>query len=683
MTVRTIDEIFRDFVTDGVPASGPFNPHKPDIRDTLKALTEGSQNFPDNRVIRLNNANEGTGNNIVVTASVEIPVAAFQVLYILNVTQENTGPVTVSGAISRDLVTNTSAPVPVGYLKPGMAVLCIDTGTTLRMLSYGDERILVEEAESILAETTAIKNQTSVIRDEAEAARDVAAGYASDAVSQGNVPIYSAVEAIPSLAIPVGISAFRVNGWSVAGDGYTALFKEVSSQPSHSRWVRDVSGRYFENTRPVFFILATGQSNIAISRSKQWAPRKNIWRWNNADAVDGSTGNQFVQVSASNVQVSSVFADSLARENPGMDFYILNVGFGGREINHWLPGASAPDVYANITANIAGALTAAGVTKVNQMLWWQGEADYFTSTLPLYEAKFEQLIARFQTESWFDQSSPIFIFGTANAAQGGHANYDLINLILQRCGSNDPTRRQFFYTSMLPPDFWEDNLHPNADGVYLVAQMAAHQFLGRAGKFGYGMTVNPADGSVSIGKTLFSRSMLTVSRNDAYNRDLGSPSLLHLIPGNADINSRFLHEAFSTSVQWSARRANGTLSLPQSLKSNDVLLDLTTAGYNGSSYTSLTGGLQVRASSDWTSSSTPTNVRILVVPAGSTVQATAARFNENLDAIFTRSVIFKPPSEPVLEENGQVSIGRDSDTTLVFRVRGTDGVIRSATITVS
>ncbi|NKC48951.1 hypothetical protein HED54_14525 [Ochrobactrum anthropi ATCC 49188] len=42
MTVRTIDEIFRDFVTDGVPASGPFNPHKPDIRDTLKALTEGA-----------------------------------------------------------------------------------------------------------------------------------------------------------------------------------------------------------------------------------------------------------------------------------------------------------------------------------------------------------------------------------------------------------------------------------------------------------------------------------------------------------------------------------------------------------------------------------------------------------------------------------------------------------------
>jgi len=155
MTVRTIDEIFRDFVTDGVPASGPFNPHKPDIRDTLKALTEGSENFPDNRVIRLNNADEGTANNIVVTASVPIPAAAYQVLYILNVTQENTGPVTVSGAINRDLVTNINQPVPAGYLTPGMALLCIDTGTELRLLSYGDAEAILAAAEDAAARAEA------------------------------------------------------------------------------------------------------------------------------------------------------------------------------------------------------------------------------------------------------------------------------------------------------------------------------------------------------------------------------------------------------------------------------------------------------------------------------------------------------------------------------------------------
>lgn len=155
MTVRTIDEIFRDFVTDGVPASGPFNPHKSDIRDTLKALTEGSDSFPDNRVIRLNNADEGTANNIVVTASVAIPAAAYQVLYILNVTQENTGPVTVSGAINRALVTNINQPIAPGYLIPGMALLCIDIGTELRLLSYGDAEAILAAAEDAAARAEA------------------------------------------------------------------------------------------------------------------------------------------------------------------------------------------------------------------------------------------------------------------------------------------------------------------------------------------------------------------------------------------------------------------------------------------------------------------------------------------------------------------------------------------------
>ena len=149
MTIRTIDEIFRDFNIDGVPLSGLFHPFKPDIRDTLKALLEGG-NFPDNRVIRLNNANEGTPNEIIVTASVDIPAAAYQVLYILNVTQENTGPVKVTGAINRDLVTNTNQPVIAGYLQPGMALLCIDTGTELRLLSYGDAEAIITAAEGVL-----------------------------------------------------------------------------------------------------------------------------------------------------------------------------------------------------------------------------------------------------------------------------------------------------------------------------------------------------------------------------------------------------------------------------------------------------------------------------------------------------------------------------------------------------
>jgi len=239
MTVRTIDDIYRDFVIDGVPASGPFNPYKPDIRDTLKALTEGSQNFPDNRVIRLNNANIGTPNNIIVTASVAIPAAAYQVLYILNVTQSNTGPVTVTGAINRDLVTNTSAPVPAGYLTPGMAVLCVDNGSELRMLSYGDMETIIAAAEAVLA-------ATEEARDAAEHARDQAVAAASDAVSQGNVPIYSTRNAVEGLEIPTGIDAIRTNGFANVGDGGDALYKRVTSEPSHPGKLQSGDGAWWE-----------------------------------------------------------------------------------------------------------------------------------------------------------------------------------------------------------------------------------------------------------------------------------------------------------------------------------------------------------------------------------------------------------------------------------------------------
>lgn len=251
MTVRTIDEVFRDFVTDGVPASGPFNPHKPDIRDTLKALTEGSENFPDNRVIRLNNADAGTANNIVVTASVAIPSAAYQVLYILNITQENTGPVTVSGAINRDLVTNINQPVPAGYVTPGMALLCIDTGTELRLLSYGD-------AEAVLAAAEAA----------ADRAEDAAA--AAEAAAGGLLSNFATFAAVQVANIPLLVTYIRVAGHSSPGDGGDSLFKRALSEPWHAGKLQSSDGAWWElvsetQVRPEQFGAFGSAPSVAVA----------------------------------------------------------------------------------------------------------------------------------------------------------------------------------------------------------------------------------------------------------------------------------------------------------------------------------------------------------------------------------------------------------------------------------
>lgn len=82
--------------------------------------------------------------------------------------------------------------------------------------------------------------------DEAIAARDLTAGYASDAVSQGNVPIYASVSGMASLSVPVGITALRVNGYTTPGDGGGALYKKVGSEPSHSGKFQSADGSWWE-----------------------------------------------------------------------------------------------------------------------------------------------------------------------------------------------------------------------------------------------------------------------------------------------------------------------------------------------------------------------------------------------------------------------------------------------------
>lgn len=230
MTVRPFDVILRDFVVEGMPASGPHHPYKPDFRDALNALVAGP--FPDNRVIRLNNANAGTDNNIVVTASVAIPVAVYQVLYILNVTQENTGPVTVSGAINRALVTNVNRPIEAGYLQPGMALLCIDTGSALRLLSYGD-------AEAVLAAAEAAADRAEAAATAAEAA---AGGLLSNFGSRAEVVLTN---------IPVLVTFLRTAGYNSPGDGGGALYKRISTEPVHAGKIQSADGAWWELSEAV------------------------------------------------------------------------------------------------------------------------------------------------------------------------------------------------------------------------------------------------------------------------------------------------------------------------------------------------------------------------------------------------------------------------------------------------
>lgn len=63
-----------------------------------------------------------------------------------------------------------------------------------------------------------------LLRSSLNELRDAVRDAATDAVSQGNVPIYGTALSLSGLVIPLGINAIRTNGYAAAGDGGEGLY---------------------------------------------------------------------------------------------------------------------------------------------------------------------------------------------------------------------------------------------------------------------------------------------------------------------------------------------------------------------------------------------------------------------------------------------------------------------------
>ncbi|MHC1547790.1 hypothetical protein [Phyllobacterium sp. K27] len=285
MTVRPFNTAFRDFVTDGVPSSGLFKPEKRDLRDTFnnlfslltgansgaivraaKAALDGDLSPTNNvmawvitapgegnpavddgvyqkvgasgvgswtkrgplpyNIINLNNANLGTPDSIQVTTAIGLPSAAYGALYVLNITAANTGPVTVSvnGTTAKPVVTNVGDPIPAEYFTPGMAVICVDDGTSFRLLSYGDASAIQAAAEAAAAAAIAAA-ATVVIKD------------------------FATRDDVEVAEVNPAAQFVRTAGMDVPGDEGDALYIKVGSIPDHTGYVTDADGQHFAITK--------------------------------------------------------------------------------------------------------------------------------------------------------------------------------------------------------------------------------------------------------------------------------------------------------------------------------------------------------------------------------------------------------------------------------------------------
>lgn len=258
------NHVFRDFTTFGVPASGKWDPRKVEIRRLLKgyesaiiALIGGQGGDIDLvRGVIYFSVTGGTANDIIAEPDAEPPENPGSTVYIIGgIAQENTGPVTING---KALLTNSGNEIMAGGLVEGGIYLFLDDGANYRLVSDQASAAIVAAAEQAVMDA---QEQVALAADEAdrsEAARDIAAGFASDIVSQGNVPIYSSVTTASAEVIPAGIAALRTNGFSATGDGGNALYKKAVSEPAHAGKFQSADGAWWEISEPILRVEMFG-----------------------------------------------------------------------------------------------------------------------------------------------------------------------------------------------------------------------------------------------------------------------------------------------------------------------------------------------------------------------------------------------------------------------------------------
>lgn len=410
---------------------------------------------------------------------------------------------------------------------------------------------------------------------------------------------------------------------------------------------------FYVKSQAPYFILATGQSNTTRELTLSNAPNVLVTRWNNP-LNTLLAGSAFVPLSSTTINVIDKFASDLAGKMPGRPIYILNVSISAQPIASWLPGATPIDMYSLIQANITGALAAAGVTKIDAFLWWQGESD--TSNVS-YVANFSTLMTRFWSNVWFPRETPVLIFGIAPTSISGDSGTDLVNLRLISSTGADPDKRRFVYTgSLSAPAYWADTLHMTAAGYFAAGAMAADVFLNGAGRNSVANAfTNPVTGFQAIGRfgPIKSSATLAVATVDPSVINLPESFVSGITPivqfASFDTVPCIQHiDTFAASSGLVGRRANGTIASPSALAADDVITGVYAQGHDGVGYvTNNKAAFEFKTTQNWTASLHGTYAS-LDLTNGSNVFANAFRFYSGaiqINGSLSGSLTIGPPPD--------------------------------------
>ncbi|NSZ65160.1 GDSL-type esterase/lipase family protein [Agrobacterium tumefaciens] len=303
--------VWRDFVTDGVPSSGPNQPNKLDIRRwaawlenavvaflsnggviyaTLAEMNADLGHAPNSMAwvlgdpVVANNgiymklgasgagswqrisdlpfsfiiaSNAGAGAPDAIKATTDIPVSP-SAMILLQIAENYAGDAaTVSFNGASPITIKTNSGEDVHRLAAGSVVYGVISGNEFRLandeaiasLIYAARDAAIAAADHSEAEADRSQNEA----DRSEEARDIAAGFASDIVSQGNVPIYATIDGMGAIEVPEGINGIRVNGQQSVSDGLGGFFSRSAVEPSSNRKFQSAGGVWWDFVRPLLY----------------------------------------------------------------------------------------------------------------------------------------------------------------------------------------------------------------------------------------------------------------------------------------------------------------------------------------------------------------------------------------------------------------------------------------------
>lgn len=164
--------------------------------------------------------------------------------------------------------------------------------------------------------------------------------------------------------------------------------------------------------RTPYIILCSGQSNMArITPDIHWEPPKNlrVWQYSVLKHEEG-VGDSFIPPPADIGNYANFYGAHIARNNPALDVYLVNISKGGTNLQQWLPSAESVNMMNAIKANMSAAIQdIPQANTIDEIIWWGHESDgvpnaYVTSDR--FVEIFNEVIDEIDAQDWVGETKP-------------------------------------------------------------------------------------------------------------------------------------------------------------------------------------------------------------------------------------------------------------------------------------